>query len=217
MSADDFFNRWAKRKADSPPDAPSALKPAPASSTDALRAGENPAGTQSKSLPTLADVDNLTRDSDYSPFVAKGVDEAVKRSAMKKLFSDPHFNIMDGLDIYIGDYNKFEPIPPEMLAALNHAKALLDPLSQFEKPLMRLVETVNSPEEKAAINSRRMEGEEPSTEASETDPGASTGVSTIDEKLVGSFDLPETAAAAPESDIAPNAVVNPNNPAQAHQ
>ena len=30
---------------------------------------------------------------------------------MKKLFSDPHFNVMDGLDTYIDDYGKPDPIP----------------------------------------------------------------------------------------------------------
>ncbi len=34
---------------------------------------------------------------------------------MKKMFSDPHFNVMDGLDIYIDDYSKPDPIPLEML------------------------------------------------------------------------------------------------------
>jgi hypothetical protein len=71
--------------------------------------------------------------------MAQGVDESVKRSAMKKLFTNPHFNIMDGLDIYIGDYNTFEPISPALLASLNHAKALLDPLSQLQAPLMNLL------------------------------------------------------------------------------
>ena len=30
---------------------------------------------------------------------------------MKKLFSDPHFNVMDGLDTYIDDYGKPDPLP----------------------------------------------------------------------------------------------------------
>ena len=41
--------------------------------------------------------------------------EDVRRAALKKLFSDPRFNVMDGLDVYIDDYSKTEPIPPEML------------------------------------------------------------------------------------------------------
>jgi hypothetical protein len=43
---------------------------------------------------------------------------------MKKLFSDPHFNVMDGLDVYIDDYGKPDPIPPEMLRSLASAKFL---------------------------------------------------------------------------------------------
>jgi hypothetical protein len=48
----------------------------------------------------------------------------VKNAAMKKLFSDPHFNVMDGLDVYIDDYSKPDPIPPEMLRNLASAKFL---------------------------------------------------------------------------------------------
>jgi hypothetical protein len=36
----------------------------------------------------------------------------VKNAAFKKLFADPHFNVMDGLDIYIDDYSKPDPLPP---------------------------------------------------------------------------------------------------------
>ena len=46
--------------------------------------------------PTLDDVAALTRDSDYTRFVAPDVDPAVKNAALKKLFTDPHFNVMDG-------------------------------------------------------------------------------------------------------------------------
>ncbi|MEO6033378.1 MAG: DUF3306 domain-containing protein [Burkholderiaceae bacterium] len=68
--------------------------------------------------PTLADVAALTRESDFSPFVARGVGDDVKRAAMKKLFTDPRYNVMDGLDTYIGDYNTPDPIPPAMLSHL---------------------------------------------------------------------------------------------------
>ena len=61
--------------------------------------------------PTLDDVAQLTADSDYSRFVRSDVDDGVKRAAMKKLFADPHFNVMDGLDVYIDDYNKPDPLP----------------------------------------------------------------------------------------------------------
>ncbi|MBC7734838.1 MAG: DUF3306 domain-containing protein [Bacteriovorax sp.] len=75
-------------------------------------------------LPTMADVALLTSESDFSRFVSPGVDDAVKRAAMKKLFTDPHFNIMDGLDTYIDDYGKPDPIPLAMLRQMNQAKFL---------------------------------------------------------------------------------------------
>jgi hypothetical protein len=74
--------------------------------------------------PTLADVALLTRESDYARFVASGVDEGVKRAAMKKLFADPHFNVMDGLDTYIADYGQPDPIPLAMLRRMNQSKFL---------------------------------------------------------------------------------------------
>ncbi len=74
--------------------------------------------------PTLADVALLSRDDSYARFVAPGVDPTVRNAAMKKLFTDPHYNLMDGLDIYIDDYGKPDPIPLEMLRRMTQSKSL---------------------------------------------------------------------------------------------
>ncbi|MBK7472222.1 MAG: DUF3306 domain-containing protein [Betaproteobacteria bacterium] len=76
--------------------------------------------------PALPAIDTLTMDSDYGQFFQPKVPEALKRAAVKKLFTDPHFNIMDGLDTYIDDYSKPDPIPPEMLARLVQARDIID-------------------------------------------------------------------------------------------
>jgi hypothetical protein len=76
--------------------------------------------------PELPPVDKLTFDSDYRAFFHPKVDEDVRRAALKKLFSDPRFNVMDGLDVYIDDYSKTEPIPPAMLAGLRQAQKILE-------------------------------------------------------------------------------------------
>ena len=68
---------------------------------------------------------NLTPESDFGQFMRQEISEEIRRKAMKTLFSDPHFNVMDGLDIYIEDYNLSEPIPEEMMATLNQARTLL--------------------------------------------------------------------------------------------
>jgi hypothetical protein len=72
-------------------------------------------------LPKIAD---LTPDSDFTPFMRSGVDSVDRNAALKKLFSDPHYNQMDGLDIYIDDYGKPDPIPEEMLKRLMASKFL---------------------------------------------------------------------------------------------
>ena len=61
--------------------------------------------------PTLQDAQQLTSASDFRPFVARAVAPEVRNAAFKQLFSDPHFNLMDGLDIYIDDYSKPDPLP----------------------------------------------------------------------------------------------------------
>lgn len=134
MAADDFFARWSKR---AQPEAEPVANPADGAADAGQPVAAEPPGLPA---PTLEEASRLTADSDYARFVAPGVDEDVKRAAMKMLFSDPHFNRMDGLDTYIDDYSVFEPIPPDMLRALNHGKALLDPLAQLEQPLMELVQ-----------------------------------------------------------------------------
>lgn len=73
---------------------------------------------------TLDDVATLTRDSDYTRFVARDVTPGVRNAAMKKLFSDPHFNVMDGLDTYIDDYGKPDPIPLDMVRRLAQSHLL---------------------------------------------------------------------------------------------
>lgn len=76
--------------------------------------------------PELPPPGELTFDSDYRAFFHPRVDEDMRRAALKKLFSDPRFNLMDGLDVYIDDYSKSEPIPAAMMAQLRQAQKILE-------------------------------------------------------------------------------------------
>ena len=109
-----------------PPDAPAQAYETIDAEVAVDLAGEAP------HLPTMDDVATLTPDSDFSGFVARGVDQAVRRSALKKLFADPHFNTMDGLDIYIDDYTKPSPLSETMLASLRHAARLFERVADAE-------------------------------------------------------------------------------------
>ena len=75
--------------------------------------------------PELPPVEQLTIESDFTGFFHPKVDENLRRAALKKLFSDPRFNVMDGLDVYIDDYSKPDPIPATMLAGLRQAQQIL--------------------------------------------------------------------------------------------
>lgn len=83
--------------------------------------------------PKLPPIEQLNMESDYTAFFHPKVEEKLRREALRKLFSDPHFNAMDGLDVYIDDYGKPDPIPPEMLARLMESNPLLFPPSK-EQP-----------------------------------------------------------------------------------
>ena len=112
----------------SAPDAAPVTAPSPAPNAQLASASKPPpavpAPAEPARLPTLEDVAQLTRSSDYSPFVQPGVSAEVRNAAMKQLFTDPHFNVMDGLDTYIDDYGKPDPIPFAMLRQLNQSKLL---------------------------------------------------------------------------------------------
>ena len=80
-----------------------------------------------RELTELPSIDALTIDSDYRGFMQPGVDESLKRGALKKLFSDPRFNVMDGLDVYIDDYSKPDPIEPDLVRKLVQARYIFNP------------------------------------------------------------------------------------------
>ncbi len=84
----------------------------------------DPALASPEPVPTLEDVERLTPASDFQNYMRQGVPGEVRNAAMKKLFTDPHFNVMDGLDIYIGDYNTPDPLPAGMLQKMVGAELL---------------------------------------------------------------------------------------------
>jgi hypothetical protein len=107
-----FLSRWSRMKEES--------RQAP--SRPPAKTEEPPADPP----PALPPVEELTPDSDYRAFFHPRVDEGVRRAALRKLFSDPHFNVMDGLDVYIGDYSKNDPIPAAMLAQMDQVRKILE-------------------------------------------------------------------------------------------
>ena len=83
--------------------------------------------------PPLPPVDNLTPQSDFTGFMHPKVDTVLRRAALKKLFSDPHFNTPDPFEPFSGDWTGAETISEEMLKTLNQARTHLFPEQKEEE------------------------------------------------------------------------------------
>lgn len=176
--ADSFLGRWSQRKQaereGKPLDEPVA-KPlhVPSAAQDVGRGPEvapplvptmdgqqaKPGGQASPPPPSLEDVTHLTPQSNFAPFVARDVAPEVRNAAMKKLFADPHYNVMDRLDIYIDDYSKPDPLPESMLRQMASAKFLhLFEEDEQDTPENRLRDDADTPTDHSVAQSAQAPG-----------------------------------------------------------
>jgi len=120
------LQRWSRRKLDA---ARTEQQVSPPVSADPSTAPETTALPPASTPEPLPPVETLTPESDFTAFFQRQgkVDEALKRAALKQLLRDPRFNVMDGLDIYVGDYTQSIPIPDDVLARLVQAQAIFNP------------------------------------------------------------------------------------------
>jgi Protein of unknown function (DUF3306) len=140
-----FFGRWSQRKAgiDSKED-PSLVKKVDAPEEASSTLPVEKASEEAPPPATLEDVAKIDRfDPDFSAFMKPDVDPAVQQAALKKMFTDPHFNIMDGLDIYIDDYSKPDPLPPGMLERMVQSDLLNLFRKSSEEPVKEVQQNAN--------------------------------------------------------------------------
>ena len=113
-----FLSRWSRLKRQAvvePADVPVPASPAPSST-----------GAMLPAIDSDKPVGQIGPDTDLTALLREELSDAVRKQALKAIFADPHFNVMDGLDTYIDDYSISDPIPPEMLATLNQARFLFE-------------------------------------------------------------------------------------------
>ena len=159
-----FLGRWSRRKRVEPAqreveDAKVAATAAEARSAEALVEAKADAAAaagpdQTKEPPAdLPAIESLTPESDYTRFMQPDVPRASRNAAMKKLFADPHFNVMDGLDTYIADYSIEDPIPESMLRDLAQSKML----GLFEEKKEESVEGQNAATAQTSLSAQPAE------------------------------------------------------------
>src|SRR6266436_5823882 len=148
MNAEDkenFASRWSRRKIEARKTGEKPVGPKPSSgpavsAVPAHAAAAPPGAPAPRELPPLESLKGLA--SEYTEFLKPGVDENLRRSALKKLFADPHFENFERFEAYCEDFTQGEPIPLAMLKTLEHAKGLLfddeekkDAQAAAEKPV----------------------------------------------------------------------------------
>jgi hypothetical protein len=138
------LSRWSRLKRAAQSDAATVVRPPlPGGEGDDVRDAVSRAASLSPTLPPggrepdaaaefaeLPPLSTISLTEDFTPFMQAKVPQALKQQALKALFKEPHFNVMDGLDIYIDDYTVFEPISPEVMATLSSWKAIMNPTQQ---------------------------------------------------------------------------------------
>lgn len=100
-----FLQRWSRLKRERPE--------------------SKPVAKAEEAAPALPPPETLTPESDFSGFMHPKVGDALRRAALKKLFSDPRFNVADPFEAYSGDWTGGEPIPEAMLQTLAQARSVL--------------------------------------------------------------------------------------------
>ena len=181
-----FLSRWARRKAQlrdarEPVETPVAAPVLPAAAAQAVPVAapaaaeaNPPAEPPADPPPTLDDVATLTPASDFKRFVAHDVDPTVKNAALKKLFADPHYNVMDGLDTYIDDYGKPDPLPEGMLRQMVQSQflGLFDDEKKTDEPAAESVAPAPTDPKEEASNEDADLRLQPHHAADAGEPGA---------------------------------------------
>lgn len=106
----DFLTRWSQRKLGARrqgagPEETGADLPQGAAEPDT--AGEIVQPARELTDDDMPPLESLGSDSDYTPFLSPGVSDGLRRLALRKLFSQPAFNVTDGLNDYDEDYTQF--------------------------------------------------------------------------------------------------------------
>ena len=124
------FSRWSRRKQQTLQEnlAEEAMLEHPPSIDDssevpiATTSTETSEVTQEAQLTDadMPDIESLTEDSDFSPFMSAGVSDELRNLALRKLFRAPAFNICDGLDEYDEDYTSFEALGNIITCDMKH-------------------------------------------------------------------------------------------------
>jgi hypothetical protein len=194
-----FLSRWARRKKESREgltaepaptvELPAEQVPGPGAGGEECGAvakaeGETAAADGAPAPPLeLPPLETLTAESDFGAFMQPGVDGALRRAALRKMFRNPIYGIVDELDPFRADFAAFTPLGDTITSDMKfHAERLLR--EQLEKAFESTESAgTGTPEadQTATGSIDKIEPQEPDVapEAAADDDGAAADNSTI--------------------------------------
>ena len=141
---DSFLSRWSRRKREPAREerdeaaavtgavtgAAEAAEAAEAVEADGSVAGDSATGDPATGDPEvvakLPDIDSLDETSDFTPFMAEGVPEILRRRALRKLWRlNPVFAHLDGLNDYDQDFTDAAMVLPNLKTIYKVGKGML--------------------------------------------------------------------------------------------
>ncbi|MFY0988947.1 DUF3306 domain-containing protein [Halomonas sp. C05BenzN] len=120
------LSRWSRRKLgdDVEEEAPAESPATTREDAEQAVAAEPEPGSLDATLP---DPESLPAGSDFTAFLQSGVSDALRRRALRRMFSGDHYGIRDGLDDYDDDYRqRLKPLASEMAQRLRQWTRELD-------------------------------------------------------------------------------------------
>ena len=129
--AETFLRRWARLKTEQ-------AKPKPAPEQEPRPGVPEPAvepEEQQAAIEDLPPIDELTAESDFTPFLRVGVPEELKRQALRKLWrTDPVFANLDGLVEYGEDFGAAFRNPGPVATLFQIGRGMPGPDDAEEQP-----------------------------------------------------------------------------------
>jgi len=155
--------RWSRRKA---------TTRAETASPSAAMAKAKEASAIEKTDADMPAIDSLDSDSDYSVFLSPKVSEKLRRTALRKLFHLPQFNVQDELDFCNGDFRNFTPMGNIITADMRH---------HMERGLKELNERLKTVADDKRVTEKTSDAAARQTPVSESNPAAALPKESDDE------------------------------------
>ena len=171
-----FLRRWARLKSEKPK--PAEEEPKPAAASQLVEAPQEPEQVRPEELPPI---EELTAESDFTPFLKAGVPEELKRLALRKLWlSDPVFANLDGLVEYGEDFGAAFRNPGPVSTLFRIGRGMPGPgdteeEDQTEQALAEAGEQPNAEEQEQSPAGAGPEEGGPEVAAGEKDEQSTTG------------------------------------------